>query len=117
MKTLWRITMCLTILLIATPIAGAVPQENVESDSSVQIRSAYCQQVGAGDIVSSNLFIFVSQEAEWPEPLKVVLYDLGSSYGTFLGNGLRVPQGQPAALRTGDEFYLASRGNVFRVEV
>lgn len=71
MKTLWRITMCLTILLIATPIAGAVPQENVESDSSVQIRSAYCQQVGAGDIVSSNLFIFVSQEAEWPEPLKV----------------------------------------------
>lgn len=43
MKTLWRITMCLTILLIATPIAGAVPQENVESDSSVQIRSAYCQ--------------------------------------------------------------------------
>ena len=46
-----------------------------------------------------------------------VLYDLGSSYGTFLGNGLRVPQGQPAALRTGDEFYLASRGNVFRVEV
>ena len=71
MKTLWRVTMCLTILLIATPIAGAVPQENVESDSSVQIRSAYCQQVGAGDIVSSNLFIFVSQEAEWPEPLKV----------------------------------------------
>lgn len=46
-----------------------------------------------------------------------VLYDLGSSYGTFLGNGLRVPQGQPAALRTGDEFYLASRRNVFRVEV
>ena len=46
-----------------------------------------------------------------------VLYDLGSSYGTFLGNGIRVPQGQPAALRTGDEFYLASRGNVFRVEV
>lgn len=46
-----------------------------------------------------------------------VLHDLGSGYGAFLGNGLRVPQGQPAAPRAGDEFYPASRGGVFRVAV
>ena len=52
-----------------------------------------------------------------PQTQMFVLYDLGSSYGTFLGSGVRVPQGQPAALRAGDEFYLASRGNVFRVSL
>lgn len=52
-----------------------------------------------------------------PQTQMFVLYYLGSSYGTFLGSGLKVPQGQPAALRAGDEFYLASRGNVFRVGV
>lgn len=51
-----------------------------------------------------------------PQTRMFILYDLGSSYGTFLGNGVKVPQGQPAALTSGNEFYLASRGNVFRVE-
>ena len=46
-----------------------------------------------------------------------VLYDLGSSFGTYLGSGIQVPQGQPAALRAGDEFYLATRANVFRVSL
>lgn len=50
-----------------------------------------------------------------PQTQMFILYDLGSTYGTFLGNGARVPQGQPAALRVGDEFYLGSRANVFRV--
>lgn len=52
-----------------------------------------------------------------PQTQMFVLYDLGSTYGTFLGNGARVPQGQPAALRVGDEFYLGSRANVFRVSL
>ena len=52
-----------------------------------------------------------------PETKMVILNDLGSTYGTFLGNGVRVLQGQPVALRSGDEFYLATRSNVFRVEV
>lgn len=52
-----------------------------------------------------------------PQTQMFILYDLGSSYGTFLGNGMRVPQGQPAALRVGDEFYLGSRANVFRVSL
>lgn len=50
-----------------------------------------------------------------PQTQMFILYDLGSTYGTFLGNGARVPQGQPAALRVGDEFFLGSRANVFRV--
>ena len=52
-----------------------------------------------------------------PQTQMFVLYDLGSSYGTFLGTGVRVPQGQPMALRSGDEFYLASRANLFRVSL
>lgn len=46
-----------------------------------------------------------------------ILYDLGSSYGTFLGNGVRVPQGQPMALRSGDQFYLADRSCMFMVSL
>lgn len=52
-----------------------------------------------------------------PQTKMFILYDLGSRYGTFLGNGTRVPQGQPMALRPGDEFYLAGRMNLFRVSV
>lgn len=46
-----------------------------------------------------------------------VLYDLGSSYGTFLANGVRVQQGQPAALRPGGQFYLAEQGYMFMVDL
>lgn len=52
-----------------------------------------------------------------PQTKMFVLYDLGSTYGTFLGSGAKVPQGQPAALRPGEEFYLASRDNLFRVSL
>lgn len=52
-----------------------------------------------------------------PQTRMLVLHDLGSTYGTYLGNGLRVVQGQAVALRSGDEFYLATRNNTFRVEL
>lgn len=52
-----------------------------------------------------------------PQTRMLVLNDLGSTYGTFLGNGVRVSQGQAVALRSGDEFYLATRDNTFRVEL
>jgi uncharacterized RDD family membrane protein YckC len=52
-----------------------------------------------------------------PQTQLFVLYDLGSSYGTFLGNGNRVSQGMPTALHAGDEFYVASRANSFRVNI
>lgn len=52
-----------------------------------------------------------------PQTQMFILYDLGSSYGTFLGSGVRVPQGQPMALRPGDDFYLASQATLFRVSL
>lgn len=52
-----------------------------------------------------------------PQTGMFILYDLGSSYGTYLGNGVRVPQGQPMALGTGEQFYLADRGCMFMVSV
>lgn len=52
-----------------------------------------------------------------PQTGMFILYDLGSSYGTYLGNGMRVPQGQPMALSSGEQFYLADRGCMFMVSV
>ncbi len=52
-----------------------------------------------------------------PQTQMFVLYDLGSSYGTFLAGGARVAQGQPVALHSGDAFYLASRANTFQVSI
>lgn len=52
-----------------------------------------------------------------PQTGMFVLYDLGSSYGTFLANGVQVPQGQPMAIRPGEQFYLADRGCMFMVNL
>ena len=52
-----------------------------------------------------------------PQTRTVVLHDMGSHYGTFLGSGVRVRQGQPVAMQNGDEFYLATRAVTFRVAV
>lgn len=52
-----------------------------------------------------------------PQTCTVVLHDLGSHYGTFQGSGIQVRQGQPVALRNGDEFYLAARSVAFRVVI
>ena len=52
-----------------------------------------------------------------PQTQMFILYDLGSSYGTFLGNGTQVLQGQPMAMQPGNDFYLASRATLFRVSL
>ncbi len=44
-----------------------------------------------------------------------VLNDRNSSGGTFLANGKRIYYGQPAALRRGDRFYLATTNVMFEV--
>lgn len=44
-----------------------------------------------------------------------ILSDRNSSLGTFLNNGTRVMHSRPAALKSGDRFYLASRENMFEV--
>jgi pSer/pThr/pTyr-binding forkhead associated (FHA) protein len=48
-----------------------------------------------------------------PQTSMFVLYDLGSSYGTYLSNGIKIPQGQPMAIQPGSQFYLADMGNMF----
>lgn len=44
-----------------------------------------------------------------------VLNDRNSTHGTFLANGRRVTYAQPAALNSGDRFYLATPENTFEV--
>lgn len=46
-----------------------------------------------------------------------VIHDLGSSYGTFLANGVRVGQGQPVAIMPNSAFYLASPALSFVVRI
>ncbi len=46
---------------------------------------------------------------------RVWLEDLGSSNGTFLANGTRLPAGQAKELKRGDRFYLATRENEFEL--
>ena len=45
----------------------------------------------------------------------VYVTDLGSSYGTFLENGVRLIQNVPTKLNNGDKFYLANNSNMFEV--
>ena len=44
------------------------------------------------------------------------LTDLGSSFGTFLGDGVRLQPNQPVELKAGDTFTLGSRKQGFRLE-
>ena len=46
-----------------------------------------------------------------------VLHDMGSTNGTYLENGQRIPQGMPYALTPGTRFYLASRANCFEAKL
>lgn len=50
-----------------------------------------------------------------PQSGMFVLNDLGSTYGTFTMNGIRIQSGQPMALRVGERFYLGSKKNIFEV--
>lgn len=43
------------------------------------------------------------------------LADLGSTYGTYL-NGVQLPPKKGYLLKTGDVFYLGSKGESFRIE-
>ena len=44
-----------------------------------------------------------------------VLHDMGSTNGTYLENGTRVPQGMPCALHPGSRFYLVGKHICFEV--
>ena len=45
----------------------------------------------------------------------VMLTDKGSSYGTFLENGMRLTPNQPYTLQKAEGFYLADGKNRFRI--
>ncbi len=44
------------------------------------------------------------------------LFDRGSTYGTYLGEGTKIEANTPYKLNYGDTFYLGSKLNLFRVE-
>ena len=45
----------------------------------------------------------------------LMLVDMNSAYGTFLGNGTRLPQNYPTQLSDGSRFYLGSPNVMFEV--
>lgn len=45
------------------------------------------------------------------------LTDLGSTYGTFLGSGMKLTPNSPINLKPGDIFYIGDKSNVLKVEV
>lgn len=45
----------------------------------------------------------------------LMLVDLGSSYGTFLGQGEKLQASMPHVLHSGDEFFLGAKENRFKV--
>lgn len=44
------------------------------------------------------------------------LTDLGSTYGTFLGSGMKLTANSPINIKPGDIFYIGEKANVFKVE-
>ena len=46
----------------------------------------------------------------------LLLRDLNSSYGTYLGTGERIAPGQAVLLKKGDIFYLASKEVMFQIQ-
>lgn len=46
---------------------------------------------------------------------KVLLMDLGSTYGTFLSDGTKLEPNKPYYLNYGQSFYLVEPANTFRI--
>ena len=46
-----------------------------------------------------------------------VLVDLGSAYGTYMGDGRRLPPNYPMSVGPGTRFYLSNPGNLFQITV
>ncbi|MCD8365210.1 MAG: FHA domain-containing protein [Clostridiales bacterium] len=45
----------------------------------------------------------------------LVLVDMGSTYGTFQGDGRQLPQNYPVTIAPGSRFYLADPSNLFQI--
>ena len=44
-----------------------------------------------------------------------MLVDLGSSYGTYLGDGRQLPPNYPKHVTAGTRFYLDNTGDLFQI--
>ncbi len=51
-----------------------------------------------------------------PQQDCILLTDLGSTYGTFLGNGTKLTPHQSVSLRSGDVFYLGHKQQMFKID-
>ena len=47
----------------------------------------------------------------------LMLVDLGSTYGTFLQNGEKLQPSSPHLVSPGEEFYLGTKDNRFKVTI
>ncbi len=55
---------------------------------------------------------------DWDEGQKTfILTDLGSTYGTFLENGIKLEPNKPCRLKVGDRFYLGEKANMMKLEL
>lgn len=52
-----------------------------------------------------------------PQTRMIVLNDVGSTCGVFVGEGMRVERGKPVALQNGERFYLGDRSNMFEARI
>lgn len=52
-----------------------------------------------------------------PNTNEFILTDLGSSYGTFLANGMKLTANSPVNLKPSEIFYIGDKANVLKVEV
>ena len=46
---------------------------------------------------------------------RLELTDLGSTYGTFIGDGIRLEANRPYSLQAGETFYLGAPDNKFMI--
>ena len=52
-----------------------------------------------------------------PQTRMIVLNDVGSTCGVFVGEGTRVERGKPVALQSGERFYLGDSSNMFETRI
>jgi len=100
------------IVAITGPLAGTVYSVN-ESGVVIGREPVSCNIVlpkSQGKV--SRVHCFVTYN---PMSGVFVLNDRNSSHGTYLANGKKVAPNVPAALKSGDRFYLSTPSNTFEV--
>lgn len=100
------------IVGVSGPLAGMIYQID-ENGLLLGRDTISCQVVlpsSQGRVSRNHCFVTYN-----PMSGMFVLNDRNSTHGTYLANGTRVHYSQPAALKSGDRFYLATPDNTFEV--